>query len=292
MSMEDIQFNLDNPPVGPIDFDPYSLMGEFDFSELGSGFAGDIGNYGLTPDSLQSLLSDPELMAEFAKVYPDAANILQGIPTASEMEGLENQAKADVAPGGIMSGNPLGTQSGGTRPQTILEKLGIGAGSDGKGILGSGVSGTDLAKYAAMMGIAKLARDDAEKARKEARGASFKASAPVTATRSSFKGTKYSAAGGLASLAEGGKTSLPPRYLDGHTDGMADNVPAHIDRKRPAALSDGEFVIPADVVSHLGNGNSNAGAKRLYEMMDRIRSARTGNPKQGKQINPNRFLPR
>ncbi|NDG33550.1 hypothetical protein EB118_26280, partial [bacterium] len=59
-----------------------------------------------------------------------------------------------------------------------------------------------------------------------------------------------------------------------------------------AALSDGEFVIPADVVSHLGNGNSNAGAKRLYEMMDRIRGARTGNAKQGKQINPNKFLPR
>jgi len=51
-------------------------------------------------------------------------------------------------------------------------------------------------------------------------------------------------------------------------------------------------VIPADVVSHLGNGNSCAGAKRLYEMMDRIRHARTGNPKQGKQINPDKFLPR
>jgi hypothetical protein len=143
-----------------------------------------------------------------------------------------------------------------------------------------------------MLGVAKLAKDDAERARKEARGAAFKSSAPVTATRTAYKGTQYAAAGGLASLAEGGKTSLPPRYLDGHTDGMADNVPAHIDRKRPAALSDGEFVIPADVVSHLGNGNSNAGAKRLYEMMDRIRSARTGNSKQGKQINPNRFLPR
>ena len=65
------------------------------------------------------------------------------------------------------------------------------------------------------------------------------------------------------SLAKGGRTSLPPRYLDGHSDGMADQVPASIDNSRPAALSDGEFVIPADVVSHLGNGNSNAGAKRL-----------------------------
>jgi hypothetical protein len=99
--------------------------------------------------------------------------------------------------------------------------------------------------------------------------------------------------GGIGSLemARGGR-ALPPRYLDGHSDGMADKVPAHIDNKRPAALSDGEFVIPADVVSHLGNGNSNAGAKRLYKMMDRIRAARTGNRKQGRQINPDKFLPR
>jgi hypothetical protein len=100
------------------------------------------------------------------------------------------------------------------------------------------------------------------------------------------------AEGGLMSLAKGGRTSLPPRYLDGHSDGMADKVPASIDAQRPAALSDGEFVIPADVVSHLGNGNSNAGAKVLYAMMDRIRRARTGNSKQGKQINPSKFMPR
>ena len=81
-------------------------------------------------------------------------------------------------------------------------------------------------------------------------------------------------------------------YLGGETDGMADEVPANIDGKQPAKLSDGEFVIPADVVSHLGNGNSEAGAKRLYEMMDRIRKARTGTAKQGRQINPNKLLPK
>ena len=58
-----------------------------------------------------------------------------------------------------------------------------------------------------------------------------------------------------------------------------------------ARLSDGEFVIPADVVSHLGNGNSNAGANTLYGMMDKVRQARTGNKEQGKEINPNKFMP-
>ena len=83
-----------------------------------------------------------------------------------------------------------------------------------------------------------------------------------------------------------------PRYLGGPTDGMADRIPANIDGQQPAALSDGEFVVPADVVSHLGNGNSNAGANQLYNMMERVRKARTGNTKQGRQINPNQFMPR
>lgn len=92
------------------------------------------------------------------------------------------------------------------------------------------------------------------------------------------------ATGGIAALAKG-------RYLQGPTDGMADKIPSSIDGDQPAALSHGEFVIPADVVSHLGNGNSDAGAEKLYQMMDRIRQARTGTKKQGKQINPDKFMP-
>ena len=81
------------------------------------------------------------------------------------------------------------------------------------------------------------------------------------------------------------------RYLNGATDGMADKVPANIDGMQEARLSDGEFVIPADVVGHLGNGNSNSGAEQLYSMMDRVRKARTGNTQQGKQINSSNMLP-
>ena len=92
--------------------------------------------------------------------------------------------------------------------------------------------------------------------------------------------------------AEGGEIAIAKgRYLQGGTDGMADEIPAQIGKDQPAALSHGEFVIPADVVSHMGNGNSDAGAKKLYQMMDNIRLARTGNKKQGKQINPNKFMP-
>jgi hypothetical protein len=93
---------------------------------------------------------------------------------------------------------------------------------------------------------------------------------------------KY-ASGGIAEMARG-------RYLAGTTDGMADKIPARIEGKQEARLSHGEFVIPADVVGHFGNGNSEAGAQRLYAMMDKIRKARTGTTKQGKQINPDEFL--
>jgi len=95
-----------------------------------------------------------------------------------------------------------------------------------------------------------------------------------------------------AQMAQGGILAMSKgRYLSGSTDGMADEVPARIDSGQEARLSDGEFVIPADVVSHLGNGNSEAGAKVLHGMMDRVRKERTGNKKQGKEIKPERMLP-
>ena len=101
-------------------------------------------------------------------------------------------------------------------------------------------------------------------------------------------GVTYAAQGGIMDLAHGGSAG---RYLEGPSDGMADEINTSIDNKHPAKLSHGEFVIPADVVSHLGNGNSKAGAKVLYGMMDRVRKARTGTTKQGKQINPAKFTP-
>ena len=100
-------------------------------------------------------------------------------------------------------------------------------------------------------------------------------------------------------MAEGGITSHSlgsysdgGHLLKGPGDGMSDDIPATIADKQPARLANEEFVIPADVVSHLGNGSSESGAKVLYEMMAKIRKARTGNPKQGKQIDPHKLMPK
>ena len=92
--------------------------------------------------------------------------------------------------------------------------------------------------------------------------------------------------GGIASFAAGGM----PRFLSGGGDGMSDSIKASINGTQEARLADGEFVIPADVVSHIGNGSSKAGAKQLYSMMDRVRQARVGTKKQGKKINPRKYM--
>ncbi len=99
------------------------------------------------------------------------------------------------------------------------------------------------------------------------------------------------AAGGITSNALG-SYSDGGHLLKGPGDGMSDDIPATIADKQPARLANEEFVIPADVVSHLGNGSSESGAKVLYDMMARVRKARTGNPKQGKQIDPHKLMPK
>jgi hypothetical protein len=101
-----------------------------------------------------------------------------------------------------------------------------------------------------------------------------------------YRQNQMAKGGHLGGYSDGG------RMLKGPGDGMSDDIPASIAGRQPARLANEEFVIPADVVSHLGNGSSEAGAKVLYEMMDRVRKARTGHTKQGKQINPQKLMPK
>ena len=92
----------------------------------------------------------------------------------------------------------------------------------------------------------------------------------------------------LGSYAAGGNL----RLLKGPGDGMSDNIPATIGGKQPARLADGEFVVPADVVSHLGNGSTDAGAKKLHGMMDKVRMDRTGKKKQAPAVKAKKYLPK
>jgi hypothetical protein len=109
--------------------------------------------------------------------------------------------------------------------------------------------------------------------------------------------------GGLILKAEGGLSSLSynlgsysdgGRLLRGPGDGVSDSIPAVIGQNRPARLADGEFVVPARIVSELGNGSTNAGARKLYEMMDRVQKARrktVGKGKVAKDSSSDKYLP-
>lgn len=214
------------------------------------------GDFGAT--DLGSVLFDKAVTSGLGA---DAAlAISKGAGYADKLLGLGNYADTAAKAGGIGS---------------VLKKILPGGDSGGLG---------DLAKYVlpALAGYASY--KDAKKPQLQGYTGGIQ---PRTATQTVSQ-SKYGPVV-KTKFAEGGGV---PRYLNTAHDGMADGIGALIDGEQQAALSGGEFVIPADVVSHIGNGNSNAGAKQLYAMMDRIRAARTGTPKQGREINPQQFMPR
>jgi len=113
----------------------------------------------------------------------------------------------------------------------------------------------------------------------------FLAKQPKTSVKGLGDVEEAAAGGSIGGYSDGG------RMLKGPGDGMSDSIPATIGKRQPARLADGEFVVPADVVSHLGNGSTDAGAKRLYSMMDKVRKARTGKKKQAPAVKADRYMP-
>lgn len=99
------------------------------------------------------------------------------------------------------------------------------------------------------------------------------------------------AEGGMPAAGLQAASKLPPRFIRGEGDGQSDHVPVQMDDGGPGRLADNEFVVPADAVSALGSGSSEAGARALYEMVDRIRKTAHGTTKQAKPVNPNKVLP-
>jgi hypothetical protein len=92
----------------------------------------------------------------------------------------------------------------------------------------------------------------------------------------------------LGSYSDGG------RLLRGPGDGVSDSIPAVIGQKQPARLADGEFVVPARIVSEIGNGSTEAGARKLYAMMDRVQKSRgktVGKGKVAKNTRADKYLP-
>jgi hypothetical protein len=144
---------------------------------------------------------------------------------------------------------------------------------------------------------------DVYKKIKKAKPAETVVAAPVTGQNDGGGGGDGGQAnGGLMGMARGGMAqqfnlgdySDGGRLLRGPGDGVSDSIPASIGNKRPARLADGEFVVPARIVSELGNGSTEAGARKLYAMMDRVQSARrstVGRGRVAKNSRSEKYLP-
>lgn len=240
----------------------------------------------MTPQSAASTLGAQEAGIAGLKGVAGAPVVAPSAPMGSASQGLGNLLSSDAATraaaqqaftGEFGRGALMATGAGalGTMALDEQEKFAKQALAEGK---------IAQAEYDAMMARINAARANAERAMQANPYRLYAAGGDVGDDQEDPMFNPVS-------FRRGGIGSLPPRYVDGKGDGMSDSVPAVISGRQPARLADGEFVIPADVVSHLGNGSSKAGAKQLYSMMDRVRKARTGNPRQGKAINASRMMP-
>ena len=269
--------------------DPLSALASAGTQYAGSQFFGKAGQLGApsAPNPLASgINAGTQLAAEAAEQS-----------TLSGLEALKNNVKVpfeNLSMGDKLGafGKGLGSLTSSSGRQALVDAYG-----------GSGLkAGLGAAAFASPLLMPLLTPEPMQ-----AEEASYY-NGPIESLESVRRRARGYAEGGITdlSMAGGGafdaRTKLPAYdepmdtyakggYLDGPGDGMSDSIPATIADKQPARLADGEFVVPADVVSHLGNGSTKAGAQRLYAMMDKVRKARTGTTKQGRQINPNKYMP-
>jgi len=180
---------------------------------------------------------------------------------------------------------------------TLLNKLGGGLGQTGQGVY-KGYQG-GIPNYTATRTMNPIPQTvPAPTAANPAAVAPRRPGAGGITYFTPMEYTKKAADGGMMGYGAGGISDLGGysdggRLLRGPGDGVSDSIPATIGGRQPARLADGEFVVPARIVSELGNGSTDAGAKKLYAMMDRVQNARK---KTTKNVAANtkaaRFLPR
>ena len=233
------------------------------------------------------MLNSPSTLAD-TQAKADANNAQQAQAIAAALQGLQGVGasssglSAGFGAPGATSGNAGAMGFG---PAGMAKGAGIGAGGATGG--GGGGGGGGGAPGAPGLGVNS--------------GGGFGVTGPGgTAGVGGTAGAASGAAKGglMAAYAKGGSHlgdySDGGRLLKGPGDGVSDSIPAMIGKKQPARLADGEFVVPARIVSELGNGSTEAGARKLYAMMDRIQKARgktVGKGKVAKNSRSEKYLP-
>ena len=244
-------------------------MGAIDFSNLAG--LGSLGGMGGIPPQMPQAPQMPELAPQLAPQQP-----------AFDMSSLG---------GGMDFGGMGGMQQPAPQPAPDMG----GFGGFGGGMDFSGLGGFDAGAMApqpapsydmsAFGGFGGMPQQPAPSFDMGGMGGGMDFGGGMDYSGMDFGSVGGFAGGGPIQYAAGGK------FLRGPGDGMSDDIKANINGEQEARLADGEFVIPADVVSHIGNGSSEAGADRLYKMMADIRKARTGKTRQAPEINAKKYLP-
>lgn len=189
-----------------------------------------------------------------------------------------------------VSNIPASTTSALTPMEAFTDKVGMGtAGSLYAGSVALPAAIEETEKLQRQQALIRAEEEEKERMYREL----FASTLGAVPTRGRAGGLMSLAGGGMTYMEAGGTTGPTgaPRDVTGTGDGMSDSVPATIEGVQEARLADGEFVVPADVVADIGNGSSDAGSKKLYDMMDRIRKARHGTTEQPPEIDAEALMP-
>jgi hypothetical protein len=235
--------------------------------------------------------------ADISKMPISSTEITAPIPQGSTFTGSVNLPSGPITPttpvGDMLSSTPTAPVAS----SSFITPEGQGFGqpiTKGFDIAAAGLGGFSLEKAAEEQRRAEIEAATVKR-KEEERERLFEELARRTLGRVNVKsgGQINLAKGGMTYMEGGGTTDVTgePRMVQGTGDGMSDSVPATIEGVQEARLANDEFVIPADVVADIGNGSSNAGAKKLYSMMDHIRKARHGTTKQPPEIRAERLMP-
>jgi len=268
-----------------------SKMG--DAAQMGLGYlAFKMSKPNPTPQNVQvvdagDMLNSPSALAD-TQAKADANNAQQAQAIAAALQGLQGVGgsggmSAGFGAPGATSGNAgaMGFGPAGMASQSIG---GIGAGSAG----GGGGGGGGGAPGAPGLGVSSGGGYGISASMGGTAGVGGTAGAAAGAARGGLMAAYSNGGSHLGDYSDGG------RLLKGPGDGVSDSIPAVIGKKQPARLADGEFVVPARIVSELGNGSTEAGARKLYAMMDRIQKARgktVGKGKVAKNSRSEKYLP-
>jgi hypothetical protein len=277
--------------------------------DFGGSYTGP-GSTPLGPQSLNVNMTGPDAGFAVSQGGPEALNMGSAAPISRVDAGFANVSdpgtiiKPGMAPmtssaPDIAGALPPGVDTVPGRMANVITPKGQGFGpaplTKGTEIAMAGLGGFSLEKAAEEQRrydteAAAIRQEDEERKR---RFDEIFARTLGSVRTAKAGGTINLAKGGMTYMEAGGTTDVTgePRMVQGTGDGMSDSVPATIEGVQEARLANDEFVIPADVVADIGNGSSNAGAKKLYNMMDRIRKARHGTTKQPPEIRAERLMP-